>query len=116
MPPYLRERLGAYEILAPIGAGGMGEVYRARDPRMGREVAAKASAECLSDRFEREVRAVATLRHSTSAGSTTVSYSLAPATTPPTVGLVPFSTALVPVIFAWIQLTRHERQENCRPK
>jgi len=52
-------RLGPYEILAPIGAGGMGEVYRARDPRMGREVAIKVSAERISDRFEREVHAVA---------------------------------------------------------
>ena len=45
------------------GAGGMGEVYRARDPRMGREVAIKLSAERFSDRFEREVRAVAALNH-----------------------------------------------------
>src|SRR5689334_180959 len=56
-------RLGPYEILAPLGAGGMGEVYRSRDPRMGREVAVKLSAERFSDRFEREVRAVAALNH-----------------------------------------------------
>src|SRR6266851_9885691 len=56
-------RLGPYEILAPLGVGGMGEVYRARDPRMGREVAIKVSAEHFSDRFEREVRAVAALNH-----------------------------------------------------
>jgi serine/threonine-protein kinase len=56
-------RLGPYEILSPLGAGGMGEVYRARDPRMGREVAIKLSAERFSDRFEREVRAVAALNH-----------------------------------------------------
>src|SRR5437899_12614328 len=56
-------RLGPYEILAPLGAGGMGEVYRARDPRMGREVALKVSAERFSDRFEHEVRAVASLNH-----------------------------------------------------
>jgi serine/threonine-protein kinase len=56
-------RLGPYEILAPIGAGGMGEVYRARDPRMGRDVAIKTSVERFSDRFEREVRAVAALNH-----------------------------------------------------
>jgi serine/threonine-protein kinase len=57
------DKLGPYEILGPIGAGGMGEVYRARDPRMGREVAIKVSAERFSDRFEREVRAVAALNH-----------------------------------------------------
>ena len=56
-------QLGPYEILAPLGAGGMGEVYRARDPRMGREVAIKISAERFSDRFEREVHAVAALNH-----------------------------------------------------
>src|SRR4029453_16696476 len=56
-------RLGPYEILAPLGAGGMGEVYRARDPRMGREVAIKISAERFSDRFEREVHAVPALNH-----------------------------------------------------
>src|SRR6266852_8688447 len=56
-------RLGPYEILSGIGAGGMGEVYRARDPRMGREVAIKVSAEQFSDRFSREVHAVAALNH-----------------------------------------------------
>src|SRR3989454_8573408 len=56
-------RLGPYEILAPIGAGGMGEVYRARDPRLGREVATKISAERFSERFEREARAIASLNH-----------------------------------------------------
>jgi len=55
--------LGPYEILAPIGAGGMGEVYRATDPRMGRDVAIKISAERFSDRFSREVHAVAALNH-----------------------------------------------------
>src|SRR5436853_3196566 len=63
MPLTAGTRLGPYEILAPLGAGGMGEVYRARDPRMGREVAIKVSAERFSDRFEREVRAVAALNH-----------------------------------------------------
>ena len=52
-------RLEPYEVLAPLGAGGMGEVYRARDPRMGREVGIKLLAEHFNDRFEREVRAVA---------------------------------------------------------
>src|SRR6516225_8305287 len=55
--------LGPYSILYQIGAGGMGEVYRAHDPRMGRDVAIKVSAERFSDRFEREVRAVAALNH-----------------------------------------------------
>ena len=63
MPLAPSTRLGPYEIVAMIGAGGMGEVYRARDPRMGREVAIKVSAERFSDRFEREVHAVAALNH-----------------------------------------------------
>src|SRR6059036_4384065 len=56
-------KIGPYEIVSPLGAGGMGEVYRARDPRMGREVAIKLSAERFTDRFDREVRAVAALNH-----------------------------------------------------
>jgi eukaryotic-like serine/threonine-protein kinase len=56
-------KLGPYEIVAAIGAGGMGEVYRARDPRMGRDVAIKVSAEQFTERFDREVRAVAALNH-----------------------------------------------------
>src|SRR5215510_13925101 len=56
-------RLGPYEIISPLDAGGLGDVYPARDPRMGREVAIKLSAERFSDRFEREVRAVAALNH-----------------------------------------------------
>src|SRR6266436_4029626 len=56
-------RLGPFEILAPIGAGGMGEVYRARDTRLDREVAIKISAEQFSERFEREARAIAALNH-----------------------------------------------------
>src|SRR6516225_7439325 len=55
--------VGPYEILALIGAGGMGEVYRARDTRLGRDVAIKVSAEQFSERFEREARAVAALNH-----------------------------------------------------
>jgi TolB-like protein len=62
-------RLGPYEIVAPLGAGGMGEVYRARDSRLDREVAVKvlpeplaADAEALA-RFEREAKAVAALSH-----------------------------------------------------
>ncbi|MEP6960900.1 MAG: protein kinase, partial [Acidobacteriota bacterium] len=57
------ERLGPYEILDPLGAGGMGEVYRARDTRLGRRVAIKISAERYSERFHREARAVAALNH-----------------------------------------------------
>ena len=57
------DRLGHYEILERIGAGGMGEVYRARDPRLGREVAIKVSAVQFSERFEREARVVASLNH-----------------------------------------------------
>src|SRR5438874_995453 len=57
------DRLGPYEIIARIGAGGMGEVYKARDTRLGRDVAIKISAERFSDRFEREARAVAALNH-----------------------------------------------------
>src|SRR5437867_9964398 len=56
-------RLGPYEILALIGAGGMGEVYRARDTRLNRTVAVKVSAEQFSERFEREAHAIAALNH-----------------------------------------------------
>src|ERR1700746_1352316 len=56
-------RLGPYEILAPLGAGGMGEVYKARDTRLDRTVAIKVSKEAFSERFEREARAVAALNH-----------------------------------------------------
>jgi serine/threonine protein kinase len=57
-------KLGPYEILEPIGAGGMGEVYRAHDPRVGRDVAIKVSSEQFTDRFAREIHAVAALNHS----------------------------------------------------
>src|SRR5580700_3990184 len=56
-------KLGPYEILAPIGAGGMGEVYRALDPRLGREVAIKFLYAKDSDRLESEARAIAALNH-----------------------------------------------------
>src|SRR5215469_15602218 len=62
-------RLGPYEILAPIGAGGMGEVYRAKDPRLGREVAIKVLPASFSQdadrlrRFEQEAKAAGVLNH-----------------------------------------------------
>jgi Tol biopolymer transport system component len=56
-------RLGPYEILAPIGAGGMGEVYRAVDTRLGRAVAIKTIHRKFGDRFEREARAISALNH-----------------------------------------------------
>ena len=69
MPLPSRTRLGSYEIIAPIGAGGMGEVYRARDTQLDRDVALKvlpaafaADLERLT-RFEREARALAALNH-----------------------------------------------------
>jgi serine/threonine protein kinase len=63
------DRLGPYEILSPIGAAGMGEVYRAQDTRLDRTVAVKilpfhlAVREDLRQRFEREARAVSSLNH-----------------------------------------------------
>jgi len=63
MPLSVGDKLGPYEILAPIGAGGMGEVYRARDTRLGRDVAIKISHAQFTERFEREARAVAALNH-----------------------------------------------------
>jgi eukaryotic-like serine/threonine-protein kinase len=56
-------KLGVYDIIAPIGAGGMGQVYRARDRRLGRDVAIKVSAEKFSEHFEREARVIASLNH-----------------------------------------------------
>ena len=57
------DKLGPYEILSAIGAGGMGEVYKARDTRLHRTVAIKTSKAEFSERFEREARAVAALNH-----------------------------------------------------
>jgi serine/threonine protein kinase len=62
-------RLGIYEIVAPLGAGGMGEVYRAKDLRLGRDIALKVLPEAVGRdaehlaRFEREARVVAGLNH-----------------------------------------------------
>lgn len=64
-----RDRLGPYEIQSPLGEGGMGEVYRARDPRLGRDVAIKVLPASLSKnpdrlkRFEQEARAAGILNH-----------------------------------------------------
>src|SRR5262249_15258410 len=63
MPLTAGTRLGPYEIQCPLGAGGMGEVYRARDTRIGRTVAIKVARERFSDRFQREVLAIAGLNH-----------------------------------------------------
>src|SRR5947209_7645033 len=62
-------KLGPYEILAPLGAGGMGEVYRARDPSLGRDVAIKVLPVAYSEntdrlrRFEQEAQAAGALNH-----------------------------------------------------
>jgi Tol biopolymer transport system component len=56
-------RLGPYEIVSRLGKGGMGEVWKARDPRLNRDVAVKVSAQQFTDRFEREARAIAALNH-----------------------------------------------------
>ena len=63
MPLSAGTRLGPYEILSPIGAGGMGEVYRALDTRLDRVVAIKVLKDKFSERFEREARAISTLNH-----------------------------------------------------
>ena len=63
------QRLGPYEVVSSLGAGGMGEVYRARDPRLGRDVALKvlpadfAHDSARRHRFEKEARAIAALNH-----------------------------------------------------
>ena len=63
MPLLAGDKLGPYEIIGTIGAGGMGEVYRAHDTRLRRDVAIKVSAERFSERFETEARAIASLNH-----------------------------------------------------
>src|SRR5262252_4809200 len=70
MPLAAGVRLGPYDILAPLGAGGMGEVYRARDTKLGRDVAIKVLPEAFARdqermaRFEREAKLLAALNHS----------------------------------------------------
>ncbi len=63
MPLAANTRLGPYEILAPLGAGGMGEVFRARDTRLDRTVAIKICRGRFTERFEREARAISSLNH-----------------------------------------------------
>jgi len=69
MPLIAGTKLGPYEIVEPLGAGGMGEVYRGRDPRLGREVALKVLPEAFARdaermvRFEREAKVLASLNH-----------------------------------------------------
>jgi serine/threonine protein kinase len=69
MPLQSGTKLGPYEVVAPLGAGGMGEVYRARDERLAREVAVKVLPSHLAQdaermrRFEHEARAVGSLNH-----------------------------------------------------
>ena len=63
MPLSPGDKLGPYEIVEPIGQGGMGAVYRAHDTRLGRDVAIKVSAQKFSERFEREARVISSLNH-----------------------------------------------------
>ena len=71
MPVSVGDKLGPYEILALIGKGGMGEVYRARASRLNRDVAIKVSKAQFTERFTREARAIAALTTPTSAICTT---------------------------------------------
>ncbi len=63
MQLYVGDKLGPYEILAPIGEGGMGAVYKARDERLDRIVAVKVSKTEFGERMKREARAIAALNH-----------------------------------------------------
>src|SRR5204862_930020 len=70
MPLATGTRLGVYEVVSPLGAGGMGEVYRAHDTKLGRDVALKILPDALAAdpdrvaRFEREAKVLASLNHS----------------------------------------------------
>src|SRR5438445_6955282 len=69
LPLTIGTRIGAYEILAPLGAGGMGEVFRARDTKLNRDVALKILPDAFASdadrlaRFQREAQLLATLNH-----------------------------------------------------
>ncbi len=69
MPISPGARLGSYEVLSPLGAGGMGDVYRARDTKLGREVAIKVLPDTFAQnperlaRFKREAKLLASLNH-----------------------------------------------------
>ena len=63
MPLQSGDKFGPYQLVAPIGKGGMGEVWKAHDPRLNRDVAIKVSAAQFSERFEREAKAIAALNH-----------------------------------------------------
>jgi serine/threonine protein kinase len=77
-------RVGIYEVLAPLGAGGMGEVHRARDSRLGRQVALKILPEAVAfdterlARFEREAHLLASLNHQNIAGSYEIEEGVGP--------------------------------------
>ena len=69
MPLSVGDRLGQYEVLSPLGAGGMGEVYRARDTKLDRDVALKILPDAFAKdaerlaRFQREAKVLASLNH-----------------------------------------------------
>src|ERR1700674_699675 len=63
MPLTAGDKLGPYEIVSPIGAGGMGEVWKARDTQLDRDVALKVSKSEFTARFDREARAIAAFNH-----------------------------------------------------
>ncbi len=63
MPLSAGEKLSPYEILALVGKGGMGEVYRAHDSRLSRDVAIKVSNAQFTERFTRDARTIASLNH-----------------------------------------------------